>query len=291
MELTSGQQERQETFLHRLETLDIQGATNVAIESLRFLETELDNADLSRQEQTSYTTSFRDRVLTIRPTEPMFKNLVNRFITDLKASRDAELGHLIQTAETANQHISEHADELIQDGMTVLTHCHSSSSTAMLISASEHADIQVYNTETRPKYQGRTTSQELVEAGIDTTQIVDSAVYSILDNVDLVLVGADAVTPSHLYNKIGTSQIAFIAEAENIPFHVATSLLKYSSQEIEIEQRSEEEVWPEKPENLRILNPAFDPTDLSRVSRIWAEQGSVSPDKLPETAQTFMETI
>ncbi len=79
----------------------------------------------------------------------------------------------------------------IEDGDTVLTHCHSSGVTRTIIRAKEQGkEFRVIQTETRPKYQGRITAYELVEAGIDTTMIVDSAARHYMKEIDFVLVGS-----------------------------------------------------------------------------------------------------
>jgi translation initiation factor eIF-2B subunit alpha len=54
---------------------------------------------------------------------------------------------------------------------------------------------------------------ELAKEGIATRLVLDSAVASIMDRVDAVLVGAEAVVESGgIINKVGTLTIALIAK-------------------------------------------------------------------------------
>lgn len=64
------------------------------------------------------------------------------------------------------------------------------------------------------------TYQELTAAGVPCTVVLDSAVSYVMDKVDFVLVGSEAVVESGgLINAVGSNQIAIIAKAANIPFY------------------------------------------------------------------------
>lgn len=50
--------------------------------------------------------------------------------------------------------------------------------------------------------------------------VLDSAVAYVMDNVDFVLVGSEAVVESGgLINAVGSNQMAIIAKAANKPFY------------------------------------------------------------------------
>jgi ribose 1,5-bisphosphate isomerase len=175
------------------------------------------------------------------------------------------------------------------DGDTVFTHCHSSAVTETLIRAHESGKrFRVIQTETRPKYQGRITARELVEAGIDTTMIVDSAARHFMKEIDFVLVGSDAVTSEgNVINKIGTSQVALAAQEARIPFYVLSTLLKFDPVTIHgefeaIEERGVQEIWEEPPEGLKLRNPAFDVTRRDYIHGIITEEGIISPHSILE---------
>ena len=65
-----------------------------------------------------------------------------------------------------------------------------------------------------------TTYEKLTAAGIPCTVVLDSAVAYVMDRVDFVLVGSEAVVESGgLINYVGSSQMAIIAKASNKPFY------------------------------------------------------------------------
>lgn len=64
------------------------------------------------------------------------------------------------------------------------------------------------------------TAEALTAAGVPSTVILDSAVAYVMDKVDFVLVGSEAVVESGgLVNAVGSNQIAIIARAANKPFY------------------------------------------------------------------------
>jgi len=118
--------------------------------------------------------------------------------------------------------------------------------------------------------------------------IVDSAVRYFMNEVDLVVVGADAITSEgNVINKIGTSMVALAAKEARTPFYVVSELLKFDPATIHgdyerIEERSSSEVWADPPSGLTIRNPAFDVTRREFIHGIICEEGIISPHSISE---------
>lgn len=161
--------------------------------------------------------------------------------------------------------------------------------------------IQVVATETRPALQGaKLTTYELSQDGFYVTLIADSMVGYVMSRgiVDKVLVGADRITRTgHIFNKIGTYQIAVLAKRHGIPFYCAapasTFDLKTDWSEVVIEERSIEEIVKIggrriAAKKVRIFNPVFDITPPELVTAIITERGLLKPDfkkSIPKTMQ------
>ena len=111
---------------------------------------------------------------------------------------------------------------------------------------------------------------------------------SYMGNVDLVVVGADAITSEgNVVNKIGTSGIAVLAHEARKPFYVVSELLKFDPETLvgeceKIEQRSPSEVWKEAPAKLCVRNPAFDVTPNRYINGIICEEGIIPPQSVTE---------
>jgi methylthioribose-1-phosphate isomerase len=198
-----------------------------------------------------------------------------------------------------NKLLGKLGSDLIDDGEVVMTHCNAgalatvSYGTALGVIRSvmeSGKKISVIATETRPVMQGsRLTAFELMHDGIDVSLIPDTAVGYLMSNkmVDKVVVGADRILKSgHVFNKIGTYQVALLAKVHNIPFYVAAPLSTFdmnnSEEDIVIEERSVDEVVKIgnkriAPAGVRIFNPAFDVTSPDLITGIITEKGIIYP--------------
>jgi len=197
-----------------------------------------------------------------------------------------------------NMTMGKHGSKLFDDNDTVLTHCNAGAlatvgyGTALgVIRASKESgkNIKVIATETRPVQQGsRLTAFELKHDGIDVSLIPDTAVgYTLANNlVNKIIVGADRILKTgHVFNKIGTYQVALLAKQHNVPFYVAAPLstfdLNSNPEDIVIEQRKSSEVTGigEKktaPDDINVINPAFDMTPPELISGIITENGVIT---------------
>jgi ribose 1,5-bisphosphate isomerase len=176
----------------------------------------------------------------------------------------------------------------IRDGDTILTHCNSEVALGCIIEAHRSGkEIAVFATEVRPRNQGLLTIRTLNDAGIRTSFIVDSAVRSFIHDVDLVIVGADAVTVNGaVVNKIGTSQVAHSAHEARVNVLVAAETYKFAPRTIigeliKIEERPGSEVLSDEIaltlKNVTIRNPAFDVTPAEYIDLIVTEEGAIPP--------------
>jgi methylthioribose-1-phosphate isomerase len=213
---------------------------------------------------------------------------------------------IIQTAKKMadddvkiNMTMGKHGSQLFDNNDTIMTHCNAGSlatvayGTALgVIRATKESgkNIKVIATETRPVQQGsRLTAFELKHDGIDVSLIPDTAVGYTMANklVKKVVVGADRILRTgHVFNKIGTYQVALMAKQHGIPFYVAAPLstfdLKSNPQDVIIEQRKASEVTQigdkkTAPEGINVINPAFDMTPPEFISGIITEAGVATP--------------
>ncbi|KAH9180523.1 nagb/rpia/CoA transferase-like protein [Lactarius sanguifluus] len=124
--------------------------------------------------------------------------------------------------------IAELALGFIKDDSVILTHSYSRVVTQALLHAHTRKRISVYVTEARPRGLGLKTYGLLTAAGIPCTVVLDSAVAYVMDQVDFVLVGSEAVVESGgLINAVGSNQMAIIAKAENKPFYALAESYKF----------------------------------------------------------------
>ena len=282
----------------------MQGATNVALTAIRALVEQINLMKVRDRTEALSDIVEATRILSAsRETEPFMRNALRYMeqgLRDASWKRTEELQRqaqklsdiLTESFSAARRKIAEIGSRRIGDGDHILTHCHSSAVNEVFKLAKKRGiDFHILVTETRPVYQGRITAREMLEAGIDTTMIVDSAVRSFIKGVDFAMVGADAITSEgNIINKIGTSLVALTADEARIPFYVVSTLLKFDPQTIHgeyeaIEERSVAEVWPDAPGGIAIKNPAFDVTRRDHVHGIVCEEGIISPHSILEAVK------
>jgi ribose 1,5-bisphosphate isomerase (EC 5.3.1.-) len=193
----------------------------------------------------------------------------------------------VERSLLAVERIGEIGSRRVRDGDVILTHCNSSVALSIIKTAFDAGkDIKVIATESRPRYQGHLTIKTLDGWGITTELVVDSAVRTVINEVDEVIVGADVITANgSLVNKIGTSQIALAAHEARTSFMVAAETYKFSPETmmgelVPIEMRAAEEVYPGISEfkHVRVRNPAFDVTPHQYIDVICTEVGAIPPE-------------
>lgn len=215
----------------------------------------------------------KKKLLSSRPTEPMMENVLE--MADKKSYKE-----ISKHFDEAQEKINKNVFKLIKKGDIIFTHCHSTNVVnALIYSKKKGKNFEVYNTETRPLFQGRKTAKELKRAGIKVTMFVDSAVGVALSKeqetkkVDKVFIGADALLKKGIINKIGSETIAKLAKQEKIPVYIVADSWKFTKKKIPIEQRKLTEVWDSAPKKIKIKNPAFEFVDKKYISGIITEFG------------------
>jgi len=218
------------------------------------------------------------KLISLRPTEPMLVNVLHR-------AEKEPYDKIVKHFDSAQEKINKNILKLIKSKDVIFTHCHSTNVVNALIYAKKHGKkFEVYNTETRPLFQGRKTSKELRKAGIKVTQFIDSAGMIALTKsqgtkkVKKIFFGADALLKDGVINKVGSGMFAQIAKDNKIPVYIVADSWKYSPKEIELEERNFHEVWERMPEKskIKIENPAFEFVPKKSIKGIVTEFGVMS---------------
>lgn len=261
----------------QIKEMKIIGATNTASFAVKSLKSVRDTRDLP---------ACIALLSKSRPTEPMMRNGLKyvQYRVDEGAAISEAVDGFLEMVIEGRKTIIETGSRRINDRMKIITHCHSGKVIDILKRAHDNGKkFSVYCTETRPFYQGRITAAELADYGIPVTQIVDSAFRDVINDMDLVLIGADAITAEgNILNKIGSALFALAADEARTTFACATNLLKFDPLTKKgfyepIEMRTAKQVWPEKPANVNVFNPIFEEVPAEYIDYLITEDGIVSP--------------
>jgi len=282
--------------IDEIKALKIQGARNVASAAVKAFAIEALNSKAKRLNSFYLELKKTGEALkNSRPTEPMMRNLLDKIeqrMDEQKKKRETlpkirkdiaeQCKAIVKKMETDSNKLANYGAKLIPNDALVLTYCHSSSVTKILIKAKKmRKKFKVVCFETRPRYQGRKTAAELANAGIDVTLSVDGGMNMFMKKADIVIVGADSITSrGDLINKIGTSTLAHIAKMNDVSVYCAAELYKYSSMTMfgtreKIEERDSKEVWEKPPKGVKIRNPAFEATAAKYINGYITEAGII----------------
>ena len=290
-----------QTAASKIRLLEVQGARNVAIAAIEAMKTlAKETTAKDKKEFLKELLEAKEILFVSRETEPLMRNAVRWIISQVERSGKEtvkELAEIVSSAsrqflknlEDSKEKIAEIGARRIKHNSVILTHCHSSTVTYLLKRAKQEGkSFEILCTETRPLFQGRLTAKEMLELGVKTTLIVDSAARFFMNQTDLVIVGADAITSQgNVINKIGTSMIALAAHEARTPFYVVSELLKFDPVTMygdyeKIEERNPNEIWKKPSKNLIVRNPAFDVTRRDFIHGIICEEGIISPHSIIE---------
>jgi len=286
-------------------TMEIRGAATIAAAAAEALAEQADAAAASGEtasDPTAFRASMRAAGRTLRETRPTAVSLPNALryvlqrmegetVDELRRSVIGASDAFVRQLDRAQEDLGQVGANRLADGDTVMTHCHSTDALACIEAAVDQGkSISAVVKETRPRQQGHITAEQLRDAGVPVTLIVDSAARRYLDEVDHVVVGADSIAADGgVINKIGTSGLAVNARERGVPIMTAAQTIKLhpetlTGHTIEIEMRDESEVVdPEAREEIGeidVENPAFDVTPPRYMDAIVTEHGQFPPESI-----------
>jgi methylthioribose-1-phosphate isomerase len=290
-----------ERIAEAIESLEIRGAPLIGIAAAYAIALSVKNtSDVVSSFNSAYS-----RLAGTRPTAVnLFKALdeVKNVFENLQDYSTA-YNLLLYKAKEIHSKDEEYCERIGRNGLTLfnqksnlLTHCNTGklatggigTAFGIIKTAFDNGLVNhVFADETRPLFQGlRLTAFELEKSGIPFSLQTDSSSAELMKQgkVNLVITGADRIALNgDSANKIGTYNLAIIANYHNIPFYIAapsTTIDKKIStgEEIKIEYRNKKELFysedhPITFEHIDAFTPAFDVTPAHLISGIITEEG------------------
>jgi ribose 1,5-bisphosphate isomerase len=279
--------------------MEIRGAATIARAAARSLRTQV--TESGAEDPETLRAELRAAARCLHETRPTAVSLPNalRYVLDrvegedvaaVRASVVDAVEEFCARLDRAQADLGRVGANRLEDGDTVMTHCHSTDVLSCIEVAREQGkSISAVVKETRPRNQGHITARRLRDLDVPVTLIVDGAARRFLDDVDHVLVGADSVAADgSVVNKVGTSGLAVLARERDAMVVVAAGTLKLdpatlSGHTVDIETRDGSEVLPEDRRaelDIEVANPAFDVTPPRYVDAIVTERGQFPPESV-----------
>lgn len=189
--------------------------------------------------------------------------------------------------------------DMFPENGRILTQCFGETIVGMMLKEARQRgnNIKIYCAETRPYFQGaRLTASVARDMGFDVTIITDNMPAFTIQNekIDVFTSAADVVCQDgHIVNKVGTYQIAIVAQYMGIPYYVtgAPDQGHPTVDTVHIEMRDPEFVLQAMGvrtamEGVKGYYPSFDITPPHLVSGVVTDHGIYSPYDLKRYYQS-----
>ena len=158
-----------------------------------------------------------------------------------------------------------------------------SSTIINLLLKNKEFNFEIYVLESRPLLEGQRVAETL-SPYFKTHLIIDAAIGTFIDEIDLVLVGVDSILKDgSIINKIGTFRLALLANTRKIDVYAVCDSYKYNlkshyGRSILIVEKPIKEVYNKKIKNkfLEVHNYYFDITPPEYISGIISDLGVLS---------------
>jgi len=261
-------------------------AVDPAIQTADAMFAELDRVSSALLEEKPTMATIRNaRLLIIEAA----KNSVSaNDLTNLRENLSARVDLFIQMSLTAVDTLGRIGAHLVGDGQTIMMHSFSESVLAIFEQARRAGkQFEVICTESRPLREGRFSAGRLSAMGVPVVFVTDASMAEVVRVADWVIVGADCIgIDGSVANKMGTNLLSILADRFDVPFYVASEILKLNpmtkqGQPIRLEFRPPTEVADkdefESSVHVGIRNQFFDVTPPQRIRALVTERGLSSP--------------
>lgn len=196
----------------------------------------------------------------------------------------------VSRAKKTRDKVAQIGVDFISDDDIILIHGFSRAVYSLLKYAAEKfIRFRCVVTESRPTTQGKQLYTLLQEKGIPVTMIVDSAVGSIINQVDKVFVGAEGVAESGgVINIVGTYSIGVLAKNARKPFYVVTECHKFvrmfplSPNDLSMPGQSLDFTRKNEESQEILGGPTLDYTAQEYITALITELGVLTPSAVSE---------
>jgi len=292
-----------ERIAEAIERLEIRGAPLIGIAAAYALALSLKN---NKSDSENVFNLAYDRLAGTRPTAVNLFKALDEMKNEFEKLSDKSNSFKVLSLKAKEIHrrdeefclrIGRNGLSLFKQKSNVLTHCNTGklatggigTAFGIIKTAYENGLVNhVYADETRPLLQGlRLTAFELDKSGIPFTIQTDSSAAELMKQgiVNLVITGADRIALNgDAANKIGTYNLAILANYHNIPFYIAAPSTTIdrtiaTGEDIVIEYRDKKELFYIgetliSPEHFDAFTPAFDVAPAHLISGIITEEGA-----------------
>lgn len=300
--------------LQEIENMNVKGGSPFGRSAAWAFKLALEQEDLKNADDIAERfNQLRRKMTALKPTmatihnscEWVFETLdqyKNEPIVELKKKICDVCERIIENSFQSVDDLAIYGAEMIHENDTILMHSYSSTLMAIFKAATAQGKhFKVICTESRPLRESRNAVKVLQTLNQDIIFISDASVYEFIPQADFIIMGADTLcADGSVANKMGSAQIAKLAQYCKVPVYFASELFKLDMRtqkgyRVELERRTKWEMIDkddfESLENIEIINQFFDCTPASDIRGIITEYGILHPSQLLQYGKKMKESV
>jgi translation initiation factor 2B subunit (eIF-2B alpha/beta/delta family) len=218
----------------------------------------------------------------IRRTNYGFVSYFKRF---LKAEKDRKelINMMLAKLQETEKELNENLKKIAENGARLITNFNkilTCSSSTLVRRIFEHADdlkrkFEIFCLKSDPPLEGVMLAEAMSKREIKTAIVADAQAGIVMDELNMVLLGADRLYENGFVNKSGTLAVCLLARHFNVPVYLAVEtikILKESERSIKAVEREPAEVYTGD-KNITVYNSYYEKIPLDLVNKVICEEG------------------
>jgi len=286
-------------LLRELREDNISGANEIIDKALEIIKFQLSLTGDLQKDITKEMMHLLRQIVNARPSMAPLINMVGYIIHDLerinkKLIEERLIQFLVEREkrkELLELYFHSFLEEKKKESLKIMLISYSSTIISLLLKIKEF-NFEIYVLESRPLLEGQRVA-EILSPYFKTHLIIDAAIGTFIDEIDLILVGVDSIlVDGSIVNKIGTYTLAVLANRKNVDVYVVCDSYKYNlkshfGQSILIEEKPIKEVYNKEITNkfLEVHNYYFDITPPENISGFISDLGILSSKEFLEVVK------
>ena len=278
---------------------NISGANEIIDKALEIIKFQLSLTGDLQKDITKEMMHLLRQIVNARPSMAPLINMVGYIIHDLerinkKLIEERLIQFLVEREkrkELLELYFHSFLEEKKKESLKIMLISYSSTIISLLLKIKEF-NFEIYVLESRPLLEGQRVA-EILSPYFKTHLIIDAAIGTFIDEIDLILVGVDSIlVDGSIVNKIGTYTLAVLANRKNVDVYVVCDSYKYNlkshfGQSILIEEKPIKEVYNKEITNkfLEVHNYYFDITPPENISGFISDLGILSSKEFLEVVK------
>lgn len=209
-------------------------------------------------------------------------NIIKKLLSSDK-SRNEILESTLEKIIEFKKELADNIKAIAQNGSKtiihfnkVLTLSNSSVVKSIIEKAVSHGrKFDVFCLKSDPPNEGVALAEQLADLGLRVTLVADAQAGTIMEDINIVLIGADRLYETGFVNKSGTLAVCLLARHFNVPVYLAaetTKILKESERLIKKVEKDPYEIYGGN-KQIEVSNSYYEKIPLNLISKVISEEG------------------